>query len=277
MPRSESLKRTLVLAYGISCYAMFLGVFLYAIGFIGNLFTPTSLDGDPMQPIGRAVLINLSLLTAFALQHSVMARPAFKRWWIRFVSQPVERSTYVLFSNIAMIAMFACWQPMGGTVWQLENATLRAVVYSIYGLGWITVLYATCLIHHFDLFGVRQTWLYFRGRDYSQLEFRVPSLYRHVRHPLYVGWLTVFWAAPTMTAAHLMFAVVTTAYILVAIFFEERDLVKVHGESYTEYRQTTPMLIPRLGRVTQFVSLNDEEQDRSSDKEERARPVAVVK
>lgn len=249
MELSGSVKRSLVLAYGFCCYVMFLGVFLYAIGFIGNVFTPTSLDGDPVRPLGMAVLINLSLLTAFALQHSGMARPAFKRWWTRFVPKPVERSTYVLFTNITMIAMFACWEPMGGTVWELENETLRAVVYSIYGLGWITVLYSTCLINHFDLFGLRQAWLYSRGREYTQLEFHVPSLYRHVRHPLYVGWLTVFWAAATMTVAHLMFAAVTTAYILIAIIFEERDLVETHGEAYQAYRKSTPMLIPGLRGV----------------------------
>jgi methanethiol S-methyltransferase len=240
-------KRSLALAYGLGSYAVFFAVFLYAIGFIGNLWVPTTLDASPETSFATALLINLGLLSLFAVQHSGMARPAFKRWWTRIVPRPVERSTYVLLSSLALVALFIFWQPMGGIVWQLEDGFARTAVYGLYFTGWGIVLLATFLINHFDLFGVRQVWLHFRGREYTRLKLEEPFLYRYVRHPLYVGWLTVFWAAPTMTVAHLVFAMVTTAYILVAIRWEERDLVAEHGRAYEEYRRRVPMLVPRLG------------------------------
>lgn len=240
------LNRSLVLSYGIVCYAMFFGVFLYSVGFIGNIVVPTTLDGERRTDLPTAVVVNLVLLTVFAIQHSGMARPAFKRRWTKLISPAIERSTYVLFSNLAMIAMFVFWQPMGGTVWDIESGAGRSLMYGMFGLGWALVFYATCLINHFDLFGLRQVWLYFRRRPYTPLEFRIPSLYRYVRHPLYVGWLTVMWAVPTMTAAHLMFAVITTIYIVVATRFEERDLETAIGQPYTDYKKSTPMLVPRL-------------------------------
>lgn len=240
------MKRTLALAYGAAVYALFLGVFLYAIGFIGNLWVPTSLDAERSGSFAGALAVNLGLLGLFAVQHSGMARPAFKRWWTRFVPKPIERSTYVLATNLILIALFAFWQPMGGEVWNVENETARAAIYGVYFAGWAIVFVATWLINHFDLFGVRQVWLYFTGREYTRLLFTEPFLYRYVRHPLYVGWLTVFWAAPTMTIAHLFFALVTTAYILVAIRLEERDLVAEHGEAYESYRRRVPMLVPRF-------------------------------
>lgn len=248
MTPASSSKRLMTLIYGILCYMMFFGVFLYSVGFIGNFLTPTALDGQPRVDLASAALTNVLLLIAFSVQHSGMARPAFKRWWTQFVPQAVERSTYILFSNIAMIAMFIFWQPMGGTVWNIESGVGRTIVYGLFALGCATVFYATCLINHFDLFGLRQVWLYFHGRPYTQLQFRIPSLYRYVRHPLYVGWLTVLWATPTMTAAHLMFAIITTVYIIVATRFEERDLASAIGKPYTDYQQTTPRLIPRIGR-----------------------------
>ncbi len=240
--------RAAALAYGAFCYAMFLGVFLYAIGWIGDFMTPTRLDGPRTGPFWAAVVINLGLLTVFALQHSVMARPTFKRWWTRFVPVPVERSTYVLCTNLALLLMFFAWRPMGGLVWDVQHPIGRAALYTLYGFGWALVLVATFLINHFDLFGLRQVWLYFRGRPYTHLPFATPWPYRIVRHPLYVGWLCVFWFTPTMTAAHLLFALVTTAYILVAIQLEERNLVEHHGESYRRYRHRTPMLIPGAKR-----------------------------
>jgi protein-S-isoprenylcysteine O-methyltransferase Ste14 len=244
-------KRLLAFAYGLACYAVFLGVFLYAIGFIGNLWVPKSIDSAPQVPFGQALLINLALLALFALQHSGMARPAFKRVWMRFVPKPVERSTYVMATNLCLIALFAFWQPMGGVVWNVPGDVARAALYGVYFAGWGVVLLSTFLINHFDLFGLRQVWLHLRGREYSRLLFTEPLLYRWVRHPLYVGWLMVFWAAPTMTIAHLFFAAVTTAYILVAIRLEERDLVAEHGDAYEEYRRRVPMLVPRLaGRST---------------------------
>lgn len=246
MKRVNLLKRSLVLSYGLFCYAMFFGVFLYAVGFIGNFVVPTTLDGERQTDVSTAVMVNLSLLVAFVVQHSGMARPAFKNWATKVISPAIERSTYVLFSNLAMIAMFAFWQPMGGCVWNIEGGAGRTLMYGIFGLGWAIVFYATCLINHFDLFGVRQVWLYFRCRPYSRLEFKIPSLYRYVRHPLYVGWLTVMWASPTMTVSHLMFAGLTTIYILVATRLEERDLEDALGQPYTDYKKSTPMLVPRL-------------------------------
>jgi len=180
------------------------------------------------------------------VQHSVMARPGFKRAWTRIVLEPIERSTYVLFSNVAMILLFWLWQPLGGEVWTVENPAARALIYGVYALGWLIVLVSTFLIDHFDLFGLRQVWLHLRGREYTHPRFQMHTAYRFVRHPIYVGWITLFWATPTMTGAHLLFALMTTAYILVAIPLEERDLVAAHGELYEEYRRRVPMLVPAL-------------------------------
>ena len=234
-------------AYGIISYVIFFATFLYAIGFVGNLFVPKSIDSAPDVPLGQALLINALLLGLFAVQHSVMARPAFKRWWTRFVPQPVERSTYVLFSSLALIVLFVYWQPMGGVIWQVQDPTARVVLYGLCALGWGLVLVATFLINHFDLFGLRQVWLYLRGREYRPLSFVTPGPYRLVRHPIYVGFIVAFWAAPTMTAAHLFFALLTTAYILIAVRFEEHDLVTEHGERYHAYRRQVSMLVPGLG------------------------------
>jgi protein-S-isoprenylcysteine O-methyltransferase Ste14 len=242
------MKRGLIFAYGAICYVISLATFVYTIGFVGNFAVPTTLDGSASGPLGAALAINLSLLTAFALQHSVMARPAFKSRWTRIVPKAAERSTYVLFTCIALFALFALWQPMGGVIWNVSNALGQIFLYSLFGLGWVIVLVATFLINHFDLFGLRQLWLELRGKQYTSLTFATPWLYKYVRHPLYVGWFLVFWATPTMTAAHLLFAIATTAYILVAIQLEERDLIAQHGVDYENYRKRVPMLIPRLFR-----------------------------
>jgi methanethiol S-methyltransferase len=241
------VNRLLALIYGVVCYAIFFGTFLYAIGFVGNIGVPKSIDSVPEAPLAQALVINLCLLAIFAVQHSVMARPAFKRWWTRIVPKPVERSTYVLFSSLALILMFALWEPMGLVIWNVENPAGRALLYAGFAFGWGLVLLSTFLINHFDLFGLRQVWMYFRGQQYTPLHFREPWLYRQVRHPLYVGWFFAFWCTPTMTAAHLVFAVMTAAYILVAIQFEERDLMLFHPE-YRKYRERVPMLIPGLKR-----------------------------
>jgi len=235
------------LAYGIFSYGVFLGVFVYAVGFIGGFLTPTRLDGEQARPLWQALAIDLGLLGLFAVQHSVMARPAFKRWWTRLVPEAVERSTYVLLSSLALVALFAWWQPIGGTIWNATGAARTAVI-ALYLLGWALLLYTTFLIDHFDLFGLKQVWRRLTGAEYRPPQFYTPSLYRIVRHPLYIGWLTIFWAAPTMTVAHLVFALATTAYILIAIQLEERDLVDAFGERYVSYRRDTPMLIPRLRR-----------------------------
>jgi len=229
--------------YGVVCYLAFLAAFLYAIGFIGNFGVPQSIDSAPQTSVTFALVIDVLLLGLFAVQHSVMARQWFKTAWTRIVPAPVERSTYVLFSSVALFLLFWKWEPIGGVIWNVENATGRLVILALYAVGWLIVLVATFLINHFDLFGLRQVWLYLCGQPYTALKFRTPGLYRLVRHPLYVGWLLVFWSAPLMTAAHLVFAIATTAYILIAIQFEERDLVRFHGE-YAEYRRRVPMLLP---------------------------------
>jgi protein-S-isoprenylcysteine O-methyltransferase Ste14 len=248
MDRSSPSGGAAALAYGIATYGLFLGVFVYAVGFIGGFLTPTRLDAAPIRPFWQALAIDLALLGLFAVQHSVMARPAFKRWWTRFVPEAVERSTYVLLSSLALVALFAWWQPIGGIVWDAPAGIVRGAVIALYLLGWALLLYTTFLIDHFDLFGLKQVWRRSNGNPYQPPQFYTPSLYKLVRHPLYVGWLTIFWAAPTMTVAHLVFALATTAYILIAIKLEEHDLVEAFGERYISYRRSTPMLIPRLGR-----------------------------
>jgi protein-S-isoprenylcysteine O-methyltransferase Ste14 len=240
-------KRTATLVYGVACYAVFFATFLYAIGFIGNLLVPKSIDAEPTTPLATALIVNALLLGPFAVQHSVMARPGFKRWWTRFVPAPIERSTYVLVASAALIALFAFWQPVGGVLWDLQDPRARAALYGLYAFGWALVLVATFLINHFDLFGLRQVWLYFRGKPYRPLGFVTPGPYRHVRHPLYIGWFFAFWATPTMTVAHLVFAGLATAYILIAIQLEERDLLATHPE-YAAYRRRVPMLVPRVFR-----------------------------
>jgi methanethiol S-methyltransferase len=240
------LKRGLIFVYGVICYAVFFVTYLYAIGFIGNLVVPKTLDSGPKGSFWQALAIDCLLLGTFAIQHSVMARPWFKQAWTRIVPEPAERSTYVLFSSVALIGLFAFWQPLGGVIWNVELPTLRTLIYYVFGLGFGIVLVSTFLINHFDLFGLRQVWIHLRGQQYTHLSFRTPLFYKYVRHPLYVGWLMAFWATPTMTAAHLLFAIMTTAYILMAIRWEERDLVMAHGNRYEKYRESVPMLVPRL-------------------------------
>jgi protein-S-isoprenylcysteine O-methyltransferase Ste14 len=240
-------KRSLVFVYGVLSYAIFFGSFLYAVGFIGNFAVPRTLDGEPTAAFWPSLFIDLALLGAFAVQHSLMARPFFKRWLTRFVPESAERSTYVLASSLALIALFAHWRPLGGEVWTVTDATFRGVLWGGFAFGWLLVLVATFLINHFDLFGLRQVWLQLVGKPYTHLPFRTPGPYRYVRHPLYVGWFFAFWCTPTMTASHLLFAVMTSAYILVAIQFEERDLMD-HLPEYREYREQVPMLVPFTGR-----------------------------
>jgi protein-S-isoprenylcysteine O-methyltransferase Ste14 len=231
--------------YGAVSYAIFFGTFLYAIGFVTGVFVPLTLDGEPRMAVGPAVAIDLSLLALFAIQHSVMARRGFKQWFTRFIPQAAERSTYVLASSLALIALFYFWQPIGGVIWKVDDPTGRIVLYALGAFGWALVLVSTFLINHFDLFGLRQVWLHARGKPYRPLPFGTPGLYRVVRHPLYLGWFFAFWATPTMTVAHLVFALATTAYILLAIQLEERDLLRAHPE-YGEYRGRVPMVIPFL-------------------------------
>ena len=235
-------KRISIFAYGVISYAIFFATFLYAVGFIGNFAVPRTLDGAPAIDFTMALLIDLGLLGLFAIQHSVMARPVFKRWFTKWVPETAERSTYVLLSSLALIAMFAWWQPLGGQIWNVSSP-LREMLWGGFAFGWLLVLFSTFLINHFDLFGLRQVWLQLLGRPYTQLAFRTPGPYRYVRHPLYVGWFFAFWCTPTMSASHLLFAIMTTAYIMIAIQLEERDLMQFHPE-YREYRDNVPMIVP---------------------------------
>jgi methanethiol S-methyltransferase len=240
------LRRTSIFIYGVVSYAVFFGTFLYAIGFVGDFLVPRTIDGAPRVGLTTALLTDLGLLLVFALQHSVMARPGFKRWLTRFVPEPAERSTYVLTSSVALIALFALWQPLGGTIWEISDPAWRGVMYGLFGFGWGLVLISTFLINHFDLFGLRQVWLQLSGKPYTQLKFGTPGPYKLIRHPLYLGWFFAFWFTPVMTATHLLFALATTGYILIAIQLEERDLVAALGDDYRHYRERVPMIIPFL-------------------------------
>lgn len=239
--------RVLALIYGVASYATCLGVFLYAVGFVGNIGVPRGIDGAAATPFATALGIDLVLLAIFAVQHSVMARPAFKRAWTRVVPRVVERSTFVFAANASLALLFWQWRPLGGLVWQVDTPWLRALLVAASAYGWLQVLVTTFLIDHFEQFGLKQVWQHFRGVAPSAPHFVVPGPYRMVRHPLYLGFLIAFWAAPTMTVAHLVFAVMTTAYILVAIQFEERDLIVAHPE-YAAYRRDVPMILPVPGR-----------------------------
>lgn len=241
------MKRWLIFFYGLACYAIAFATLLYAIGFVGNLWVPKSIDATPTRPLGTALLIDAVVLALFAIQHSVMARPAFKRWWTRIVPQQAERSTYLLFTSIALTVMFVFWEPIGGVVWSVASPIGRDVLFSGYALGWGLVFLSTFLINHFDLFGLRQIWLQLQRKPYEALPFKTPMLYRYVRHPLYVGLLFAFWSTPTMSLTHLVFAIATTVYILIGIRLEERDLIAEHP-SYARYKKSVPMLVPFLKR-----------------------------
>jgi protein-S-isoprenylcysteine O-methyltransferase Ste14 len=244
---TETLQRVLIFLYGLVAYAIFFATFCYAIGFVTGLVVPKHLDSGPVVPLPEALAVNLSLLTLFAVQHSGMARRAFKSWLTRFVATAMERSTYVLATSLVLILMFWQWRPIPTVVWQVPVPELAVAVQVISILGIMLVLVATFLINHFELFGLHQVFNNLIGRRAPDVTFKTPSLYKVVRHPIYLGFIIAFWAAPVMTVGHLLFAVMTTGYILVGIFLEERDLVAQFGDDYRRYRERVSMLIPFLG------------------------------
>ncbi|MCC6682067.1 MAG: isoprenylcysteine carboxylmethyltransferase family protein [Phycisphaeraceae bacterium] len=238
------MNRALSLLYGVVCYVVFLYAFLYAIGFLGNRVVPKSIDSGPESSLALSLVVNLILLGLFAVQHTIMARPAFKRWWTKIVPAQVERSTFVLFASLLLLLLYWQWRPLPGVIWSVQQPTAQTLLWGIFFLGWLIVLLSTYMVDHFDLFGLRQVWLYFRGREYHHPRFQTKSLYRCIRHPIMLGFIVAFWATPHMTVGHLLFAVATTGYILIGIQFEERDLVNYLGKDYDDYRHRVPMLIP---------------------------------
>lgn len=240
------MKRLLIIGYGIASYLLFVVSFLYAIAFVGNFVVPRTVDSAIAAPIAEAVLVNLLLLSVFAIQHSVMAWPWFKDRWTRIVPHAIERSTYVLLSSLALLLLYWQWRTMPAIVWNVESTAGRAILWALFWAGWATVFASTFMINHFDLFGLRQVWLNWRGRPYRELGFQTVMFYRVIRHPIMARFIVAFWATPTMTAGHLLFAAVSTAYILVAIQLEERDLVDHLGDPYLNYRRRVGMLVPGL-------------------------------
>ncbi|MBC8356968.1 MAG: isoprenylcysteine carboxylmethyltransferase family protein [Planctomycetes bacterium] len=238
------MKRSLVLLFGVLSYGVFFFTFVYQIGFVEGMVVPKAMNDGVVLSVTQAVVINLVLLSLFAIQHTIMARLVFKRWWTKIVSEPIERSVFVLLTSLLLLLMNWQWSPLPEHIWQVQGSGGRAALYVISFAGWGLVLYATCVINHFDLFGLRQVWLYFKQREYTQVEFKETVLYRWVRHPIMLGFIIAFWATPDMTQGHLLFAAVTTTYILIGIQIEERTLLALHGENYRRYRERVSMIIP---------------------------------
>jgi methanethiol S-methyltransferase len=240
------MRRWIFFIYGLFSYLLFLAVYAYMAGFVGNLIVPKSIDSPHDGSIAIAVVINLMLLALFGIQHSVMARPAFKRVWTRIIPEPIERSTYVLASNAVVILLMWQWRSIDYVIWDFQHPLLRGVAWVGFATGWLLVPLASMMISHFDLFGARQVWFHLRGQRYQDSPFRTPYMYKHIRHPLYVGWMIAFWATPTMTVGHLLFAAVLTGYmVLAAAAFEEPDLIVHFGDQYENYRRRVPAYIPR--------------------------------
>jgi protein-S-isoprenylcysteine O-methyltransferase Ste14 len=236
--------RTLALVYGAFCYLIFLVSALYAIGFVGDLIVPKTIDTGQSAPFVHALLVDVLLIGLFAIQHSVMARPTFKQWWTTVVPSSIERSTYVLFTSLLLLLLYWQWLPIPGTIWNVEYTASGIFLQGLYSVGWLIVFLSTFLIDHFDLFGLRQVYVNWRVRKYTSPSFKTPTLYKLVRHPMMLGFLIAFWATPHMTVGHLIFSLATTAYILVGIHLEERDLLVFFGEAYRLYQQRVSMLLP---------------------------------
>jgi len=236
--------RILFFIYGVTCYVMFLGTFLYAMGFVGNFIVPKSMDTGTVTSLVEALLVNLVLLGVFAVQHSVMARQGFKEKWTKIVPEPIERSTYVLATNLALILLFWQWRPMGDVIWDVSGSMLGSILIAISLAGWLIVLISTFLLDHFELFGLKQVYYYLQGKELIRSGLRQPAFYKVVRHPIYFGFTVAFWATPVMTTAHLLFAIGTLGYMLIGIFFEERDLISVFGKEYEDYKSRVSMIFP---------------------------------
>ncbi len=242
------MSKGIVFAYGLISYLIFFFTFLYAIAFVGNLLVPRTIDSGLESATGVALLIDAALLSIFALQHSIMARPAFKHAWTRIVPQAAERSTYVLLSSLCLILLYWQWRPVTPAVWEVQSSVGSALLQLLFWIGWLLVLIGTFMIDHFELFGMRQVFFFARGKEYEAIGFKEPLLYKYCRHPIMLGFLVAFWATPHMTVGHLVFAIATSGYILLAIQFEEHDLIVAHGEKYKEYRGRTSMLLPMMRR-----------------------------
>ena len=241
------MRRVLFFGYGLFAYATFLAAFLYLIGFMGNLLVPKSIDSGVEVSLGGALAVNFLLILVFGFQHAVMARPGFKKWWAQLVPRPIERSTYVLLTNVIFFILFWQWRPITTVVWDVSGGVLEPVLWALFAFAWVLILITSFLINHFDLFGLRQVYLYLKNESYTHLKFNTVGIYKYIRHPLMVGWILGFWSTPVMTVGHLLFAVMTTIYIITTVPLEEKDLLHFLGEDYENYRRRTPRYIPFLG------------------------------
>lgn len=255
--------RILAFMYGVICYLGFLLAFCYAIAFVGDVWVPKTINSGASEPFWQALMINAGLLGLFAIQHSGMARPGFKKWWTRIIPEPIERSTYVLLSSAVLFLLYWQWQPMTGIIWSVESHVFEWILWGLFAFGWGMVVYTTLLISHAHLFGLTQVRDYMKKRDLWEPEFQTPNLYRRMRHPMMLGFFFAFWATPEMTEGHLLFSVATTGYILIALQLEERDLIQVFGEKYRTYKKQVPMFIPWPGRKANLNTHQDKKTPES--------------